>query len=391
MDWDHLGKEDLEDNLKGLGHELIFFSLPEEARDISISDEWIEKIKKELDREKIDLIFSVGYFPTVSEAAEEKGCRYISWIYYGWDFNIYAANIINEVNKICVCDLCLYEELKGQGISTIHHVPFAVNTERYKQVRLTAEEQNKYGTTVSYIDCMNGKQDSSFGENPIFEQMMSYFDEKDEYTGGYIEGLLEAQMQLYGCDILPENLTEELMGKIITAKSLPANRYGKYITDKKAYIDDIFGRYMAAKEQTRLLESISEFFETYLYTNDTKRSIGKCVNQGKLDLVRDMPKVVRASKINLCIPQRSIRTGIPYLAMNIMGAGGFLLTYYQAEFFNYFEADVDFAFYTDKDELLDKIQFFAANDADREQIAQNAFDRVAADHTLGKRLEGLLK
>ena len=45
-----------------------------------------------------------------------------------------------------------------------------------------------------------------------------------------------------------------------------------------------------------------------------------------------MPLVFQNSKINLNITLRSIKNGIPLRAIDIMGAGGFLLTNYQNDF-----------------------------------------------------------
>ncbi len=389
MDWDHIGKKDLLDCMEGLGYNTVLFSLQEEARRLQINDEWIQNIKKAIEEDNTEKIFSIGYFPTVSEAAKEKGCQYISWIYDSLDLNVYAENITNDNNRICIFDYALFEELSGQDIHTVYHVPFAVNTERCGRIKLTEDEQKKYGAQVSYVDCFNGKNGSSIGKIPHFGQLMFELGEKDEYTEGYLEGLLEAQMQLYGCDILTENITEELYQKIIAAKPLEKDRYGKYMPEKKAYIDDIFCRYMASAEQERLLKASAEYFETFLYTDDSKIPAGNCVNKGKLDLDEELPKVIRASKVNLSITNRSSRTGIPYLAMQIMGAGGFLLTSYQNEFFNFFEPDVDFSYFSNKDEMIDKIQFFCTNETERAQIAGNALKRIEKGHTLRQRLEGI--
>lgn len=52
-------------------------------------------------------------------------------------------------------------------------------------------------------------------------------------------------------------------------------------------------------------------------------------NKGILDYYNNMPVVFCNSKINLNISLRTIRNGIPLRAMDIMGAGGFLISNYQ--------------------------------------------------------------
>lgn len=53
---------------------------------------------------------------------------------------------------------------------------------------------------------------------------------------------------------------------------------------------------------------------------------------GAVDYYEVMPHVFKQSKINLNITLRSIQSGMPLRAWDIMGAGGFLLSNYQADF-----------------------------------------------------------
>ena len=54
--------------------------------------------------------------------------------------------------------------------------------------------------------------------------------------------------------------------------------------------------------------------------------------------------------------------------MDIMGAGGFLLTNYQADFLEYFTPDKDFVYYESIDDLIRKCDCF------------REFDRKPVDH-----------
>ena len=55
------------------------------------------------------------------------------------------------------------------------------------------------------------------------------------------------------------------------------------------------------------------------------------INMGSVDYYDMMPYVFKCSDINLNITLRSIKTGIPLRAMDIMGAGGFLMSNYQVD------------------------------------------------------------
>ena len=103
-----------------------------------------------------------------------------------------------------------------------------------------------------------------------------------------------------------------------------------------------------------------------------------------------MPHVFKHSKINLNITLRSIVSGIPLRVFDIMGCGGFLLTNYQQDMFEYFVPEEDFIFYSDMEELSDKCKFFLEHDDIRKKIAGNGYEKVRKYHTFDIRIEEIL-
>ena len=76
---------------------------------------------------------------------------------------------------------------------------------------------------------------------------------------------------------------------------------------------------------------------------------------GTVDYSTDMNKVFKLSKINLNITLPSIRSGIPLRALDIMGAGGFLLTDYRMDFSDVIEPGIDMVCYTSIEDAVSKI------------------------------------
>ena len=103
-----------------------------------------------------------------------------------------------------------------------------------------------------------------------------------------------------------------------------------------------------------------------------------------------MPLVFRRSKINLNISLRSILSGIPQRAFDIMGSGGFLLSNYQNDFPDYFTPGEHFDFYESRADLLNKIAYYLSHEEERRQIARNGHDQVAAAHTYRHRVREML-
>ena len=103
-----------------------------------------------------------------------------------------------------------------------------------------------------------------------------------------------------------------------------------------------------------------------------------------------MPLVFKQSKINLNISLRSIKSGIPQRAFDIMGSGGFLLSNFQADFLDDFIPGEDFDYYESKDDLLAKIDYYLAHEKERQAIAKNGHDKTAAAHTYRHRVREML-
>ena len=76
--------------------------------------------------------------------------------------------------------------------------------------------------------------------------------------------------------------------------------------------------------------------------------------------------------------------------MDILGAGGFLLTNFQADFLDYFIPDEDFVYYTDTDDLLSKIDYYLTHEQERKEIAQNGHRKVLQNHSFEKCFQSIL-
>ena len=103
-----------------------------------------------------------------------------------------------------------------------------------------------------------------------------------------------------------------------------------------------------------------------------------------------MPKIFKCSKINLNMTLRSIKSGIPQRAFDIMGCGGFLLSNYQPELAEYFIPGEDLVLYDSVDDLIQKIDYYLSHEEERLQIAKNGYEKVKRYHTYDTRLTEIL-
>lgn len=192
------------------------------------------------------------------------------------------------------------------------------------------------------------------------------------YLRGYLDAIMAAQIKVYGYNFLPE-LTDQF--SIYT--QYKGDLLVKY---SDILVDGILCKKMANIERTQILQKLSEKFEVKLFTKRPTPELPDVMNMGVVDYKLFMPYVFKSSDINLNITLRSIKTGIPLRAMDIMGAGGFLMSNYQADFYRHFVPGEDLVLYESHDDLVNKCQYYLSHDAERRQIAANGYGKVKEFH-----------
>ena len=112
---------------------------------------------------------------------------------------------------------------------------------------------------------------------------------------------------------------------------------------------------------------------------------------GTCDYYDQMPKVFKASKINLNITLKIIQSGIPLRVMDILGSGGFLLTNYQPEIAEYFVDGEEVVMYESIEDAYEKAIFYIRNNDKRHQIAQNGHNKVRELFSYEKQLKSIFE
>ena len=219
----------------------------------------------------------------------------------------------------------------------------------------------------------------------LYTESNNFYDEMhslSDYTKGYLSSLMSVQSTLYGVDIIEKSLTDEIIKDMESAYKCTGNVDG---VESKAYIyaNYVLARKLTAIERANYLFQIGNNFKdksVKLFTLDESTNISNVTNMGIADYYSEMPYVFANSKINLNISLRSIHSGIPLRAMDILGNGGFLLTNYQSDFLNHFEPDVDFVYYDSPEDMLAKIDFYLKNEDIRKTIAISGHKKVIENH-----------
>lgn len=380
LDWNSYCREDFIETLRNMGH--IIKQLPFSNEKMHHDVEIEKNIVNEIHSFSPDFVFTFNYFPIVSLACKQTDMYYVSWVYDNPHVMLYSYTIIYPKNLIFVFDKELYLEFHHEGISTIHYLPMAANTDRLNNMnQMNAFINSEWGN----------KHDIAFVGSLYTEEHQFYqrLDGITPYTRGYLEGIMESQKKIYGYNFIQELLSGKILNDLMRVMPMETNSTGTESVEYR-FAQYVINRQITAMERTEFLKEIGNYYSFDLYTHNQNLEFPNCTNHGSVNPYSIAPYVYKKAKINLNITLRSIKSGIPLRAFDILGAGGFLLTNYQADFMDFFIPDIDFVFYENKKDMLDKIKYYLAHENERKEIAQNGFEKIVSCHTFKHRIEEIL-
>lgn len=377
VDWACFGTPFLIQSFQKKGYSVDKIVMPRKEIDTRKDVKYTEELVHRILSKSYACVFTYNYFPIVAIACKACKVPYISWTYDSPFVQLYSKTIGFETNFVFVFDSHTVWELRGFGYNNVFYLPMAVPDDYYLNMQKKKYDKNIYKNDVSFV----GSLYSEDFQNP-FRKMKKL----DGYYKGIIDGFVEAQRKIYGYNFLQEVLKEnpELVEKIYEYCPVTTTE-DSLETIEWIYANYYLSRNVTSKDRELLLKSMSKLFQLCVYTPEKKIENIDC--RGKVDYYTEAPYVFNNSKINLNITLRSIQTGIPLRAFDIMGNGGCLLTNYQEDFLEYFEPDKDLLMYGSHEEALEKTEFYLKNDTLREKIAKNGLQNVMNNHTYSDRVE----
>ena len=134
--------------------------------------------------------------------------------------------------------------------------------------------------------------------------------------------------------------------------------------------------------------------DLHIFSKDIKeetKPLLKDVNfHGWVDYDTEMPKVFKASKINLNPSLKLIRSGISLRCMDILGCRSFLLSSYQPELAEYFVPDEEVVLYDSIEDAVEKTLFYLEHEELRDEIAQRGYEKVKKEFNYPKQIAKML-
>ena len=321
-----------------------------------------------------DVCFSYNYYPIFAECCHRHNLKYISLVYDSPFVKLYSYTITYLTNYVFLFDYQLYLELKNGGIPTVYYSVLPVNSTVIDVMLRKPYDKERTTCDISFVGALYNEEHNLFDR--VYQKM-------DAYYQGYLDAIMEAQMKVSGFNFIEDVLTDQVIAEMYKYEPYKPSSDGVE-TLRNIYASYYIDRKITSLERIRLLTAVAKEHPLKLFTLASDASIPGAINMGTTDYYGEMPLVFHNSKINLNITLRSIKSGIPLRCMDIMGAGGFLLTNYQSDMLSFFTPGEDFDYYEDEKDLLRKIDYYLSHDDIRARIAENGHRKVAENHSFEK-------
>ena len=333
-------------------------------------DDFLEQFRAYLKAGNYTDVLSVNFSPLISILCEELGILYTAWVY---DSPIHIRNtdsLKNSCNRIFFFDRGQAEGYCKNDVNAIH-LPLAVDTDVFR-INASKREKESYRTDVSLV----GK---------LYQTDYTYFTAPLQgYTKGYLEGIVNAQGKIYGGYLIPELITDELLARM-------NKEYARVATDGfkmgRRELEFMLACETTGRERYMTLALLSGHYQVDLYSTDEDKRLKNVRYRGYADYYTQMPLIFSQSRINLNISLKTILTGIPLRVIDVLGCGGFVLSNYQEELMEYFNAGEELVVYENIEDLFYKARYYLEHEDERKQVALAGFERVKRDFTFRERLQ----
>ncbi len=349
--------DDILDALKATGHTVrtAYYHFDNRYED----DFFVDRFTRKLREKPCDIIFSVNFFPLVAVIAHEHGIPYVSWSCDSPLAEGLEDYFDYDTNRIWLFDRAEVETYRKKGHSNVLYSPLAVNTTRVKKVIADAAGSgllNKYKADVSFVGSLY---------NASLEGLIAPL---DDYLKGYIEGIMNTQIEFYGTDLLSMTITDEILDRINkqyadNGSNGSLNRKGLAFAIQKQ---------ITYAERVTLIDTLGSICDMRFYSTKEYPFESKVRFMGPVKYHEQMPLVFAASRLNLCPTLRSIISGIPLRSLDILACGGVLLSNWQPELAEYFTDGKDLIMYTSLEDAVEKAAWYLENEDARAQIAGHA-------------------
>lgn len=374
--------KDIPVTLRKLGYHVDEYS--KKQNNSVLNDEETEEIVTYVKEHQITHLMSIHLIYNLALAAYKAGIKYVSVI---WDAPY--IKLYSPFGKLDNCWFSVFDRLdaerfQNEGIPHTLYQPLAINKESVLTWNKIARRKLS-GTYINDI-CFVG----SLYENNLYDMrvknmpavIVDYFNSIFEEAAFCWDGV----NRIYG------KTGKEILRymEMVSPEFHVDNRLD--IDDTSMFEITYLVRKIANIERVAVLSTLAEQYHTVLHTASKveKDKLGDVDVRLPVRPGEDAAVVYAGSKINLNISLKGIEGGTPQRVIDIMGAGGFVMTNYCEETAELFEENKEIVMFKTPEELFEKAGYYLQHDEERKKIAKAGHDKVVESYTYEKKLKALL-
>lgn len=343
----------------------------------------IEDIYQYLLRHKITLIITIDLVDNLVLAAKRAGIGYLSII---WDAPYLP--LFSKYGRMDHCWFSVFDKMdlarfKERLVPHIIYQPLSVDDVAIDEWKRNDASEQGYENEICFLGSLyDGNFFDEFCMN-MPQPLMDYCIDIFEKAAFHWDGI----NRVYG------TVNDELLTLI--RKTTPGFQMVNFfeIEDARYFESSYLIRKIAYIERVCTLNMLAERYAVTLYTSSA--IAGRVLENVKImppvSAGYDSYKIFQSSKINLNISLKGIEAGTPLRVLDIMGAGGFVITNYCTETAELFEEDKEIVMFRTLEELVQKVSYYLEHEEERKQIARAGHQKVLECYTYEKKMKYLIE
>lgn len=351
---------DMEDALNRLGIEYRCASYVFSNTDTD--DRFCEHLRYFLKEDNYDAVFGFNFIPIIADVCHELSIPYISWTYdAGWEFSRRDA-LFYDTNYIFHFDGKACEEYKKSGFRHIYHMPLAVNCKRLDAHIENSKGNTDYASDITFLGSLYEKYRNS---------PPGFFNVLDPKDREFLLSLIASESKIYTTHSLWNNIDEAYTQQVNANSTVP-------IALTRIALLTACSSCIAGKQRLEMVTRLADAFGITLYCQSLVDVPKNVDYRWRATYYSQMPLIFNRSTINLNLTIPSIETGMPLRILDVLGAGGFLITNHQLEIDEHFKIGHDIEVFHDLDELNDKVSYYLKHPDIVADIAHNGHEIVSS-------------
>lgn len=358
---------------------------PKRLVDAFLNEKEAEELAEYIKTHEITHMISVHLVDTLAVAAHMAEITYISII---WDapYN----KLFTSYGRMANCWFSVFDKVeckrfKDGGIRHVIYQPLAVDDGAIRE--WDSELSDNMVQRYSHEICFVGQ----LYDNNFYDEFCRNL---PPVLQNYFTGVFEeAAFRWDGVNRIHGAVSNEMVEYIrrVTPGFQMVNFFD--IEDAAYFENGYIIRKIGNIERICVLNLLAEAHHVTLYTTSktaAEERLRHVEIKPPICSEKDLHYTFKSSKINLNISLKGIEGGTPQRVMDIMGAGGFVLTNYCAETAELFEEDKEIVMFRTPEELLEKVDYYLTHDEEREQIARAGHEKTMKDYTYENKVRELI-